>query len=148
MITEQILSLIPQQAPFRFVDTIDEVGEEYILGRHRFDEKAWFYKGHFPHFPITPGVILIECMAQIGLVGLGIGILLKEQKRESVRPVFTAAEVEFLKPVFPGDQVLVRSDKIYFRFNKLKCMTIMQDMEGNTLCKGTLSGMMVSDKDE
>ncbi|MEM6628355.1 MAG: 3-hydroxyacyl-ACP dehydratase FabZ family protein [Bacteroidota bacterium] len=148
MISDQILSLIPQQAPFRFVDTIDDVGEEHILGTYQFDEKAWFYQGHFPNFPITPGVILIECMAQIGLVGLGISLLLREQMMEPVRPIFTSAEVEFLQPVYPGDRVQVRSDKIYYRFKKLKCMTIMRDESGKTLCKGTLSGMMVTKNDE
>ncbi|MDQ3230519.1 MAG: hypothetical protein M3Q07_01770, partial [Pseudobdellovibrionaceae bacterium] len=63
----RILALVPQQKPFRFVDRIIEVDEQRIVGQYQFREDEWFYRGHFPGNPVTPGVILVECMAQIGL---------------------------------------------------------------------------------
>jgi 3-hydroxyacyl-[acyl-carrier-protein] dehydratase len=55
----QLLDLLPQQRPFRFVDEIVEVDEQRIVGRYTFREDEWFYAGHFPGRPITPGVILL-----------------------------------------------------------------------------------------
>ena len=58
----QILELLPQQHPFRFVDEILEVDEQRISGRYTFRHDEFFYSGHFPGRPITPGVILLESM--------------------------------------------------------------------------------------
>ena len=54
---DQILALLPQQRPFRYVDEILEVDEQRIVGRYTFREDEWFYAGHFPGRPVTPGVI-------------------------------------------------------------------------------------------
>ena len=72
MTKEEIVRKLPYTDPFLFVDTITEVSQKHITGEYTFDENLDFYKGHFVNFPITPGVILLECMQQIGLVSLGI----------------------------------------------------------------------------
>ena len=72
---KEIVSLVPQQAPFRFIDEIISLDEENISGAYRFKEDEFFYKGHFPERPITPGVILIETMAQIGATAFGIYLM-------------------------------------------------------------------------
>ena len=64
---DSILKAVPQQPPFRFVDEIIELDENRVLGAYRFREDEYFYKGHFPDRPITPGVILVEAMAQTGV---------------------------------------------------------------------------------
>ena len=61
---DEVLKLVPQQPPFRFIDTIHELDREHIVASYRFPEDADFYRGHFPGNPITPGVILVEAMAQ------------------------------------------------------------------------------------
>ena len=71
---EEVLELLPQQEPFRFVDEILEVDEDHIVAQYRFRPDADFYRGHFPGDPITPGVILLESLAQVGVVALGIYI--------------------------------------------------------------------------
>ena len=68
----RILELLPQQRPFRFVDEILEVDEQRISGRYTFRPDEFYYAGHFPGRPITPGVILLESMCQVGVVALGI----------------------------------------------------------------------------
>ena len=143
MSPQNILRLIPQQEPFRFVDEILQVDQSGIEGVYTFRKEADFYRGHFPGKPITPGVILIECMAQIGLVGLGIYLLLKANEEGSPQAVFSSAEVDFLAPVYPEEQVVVQSEKMYFRLKKLKCKTTMHKASGELVCKGTLSGMMI-----
>jgi 3-hydroxyacyl-[acyl-carrier-protein] dehydratase len=58
--------------------------------------------------------------------------------------VLTATEVEFLKPVYPNQKVVVISEKIYFRFGKLKCKVEMMISDNNvTIARGTISGMIV-----
>ena len=61
---DEVLARVPQQPPFRFIDEILELDAEHILAGYRFREDAGFYRGHFPGNPITPGVILLETMAQ------------------------------------------------------------------------------------
>src|SRR5690349_6432296 len=77
----ELLDYIPQKVPFRFVDEILEVQETRIVGRYQFLPTEFFYIGHFPGNPITPGVILLESMAQVGAVALGIYLLSKEISR-------------------------------------------------------------------
>ena len=82
-------------------------------------------------------------MAQIGLVCLGIFLL--DNSFNSTTPIaLTSSEIAFLKPVFPTEKVTVTSEKIYFRFGKLKCKVIMKNEIGEQVCTGTIAGMMVS----
>ena len=67
----------------KLYDIIDAVSEERITGHYTFKATSFFYQGHFKGNPITPGVILTECMAQIGLVCLGI-FLVKEELQPQV----------------------------------------------------------------
>ncbi|MEO1575848.1 MAG: beta-hydroxyacyl-ACP dehydratase, partial [Pseudomonadota bacterium] len=60
MTLDELLQAVPQQAPFRFIDTIVEVDDDHIVGRYTFRPDEFFYAGHFPGQPVTPGVILIE----------------------------------------------------------------------------------------
>ena len=60
----EVLELLPQREPFRFVDEFIVVDEEHIKARYRFRPEADFYRGHFPGNPVTPGVILLEAIAQ------------------------------------------------------------------------------------
>ncbi|UPQ78814.1 hydroxymyristoyl-ACP dehydratase [Flavobacterium azooxidireducens] len=138
--TDLILSKLPYQKPFLFVDELLQIDENEAKGTFTFDEKLDFYKGHFKDNPITPGVILIETMAQIGLVCLGIYLTLNEDVSQIA---FSSSEVEFLKPVFPNEKVTVFSEKVYFRFGKLKCKVRMMNSKKEEVCSGTLSGIII-----
>ena len=74
-----ILSILPYSKPFLFVDKILEIDLNSIVGEYTFSADHDFYKGHFKDNPITPGVILTECMAQIGLACLGIYLISTEK---------------------------------------------------------------------
>jgi len=136
---QSILDMIPQEKPFRFVDTIIEVDEESICGEYTFKKDEYFYKGHFPEHPITPGVILIESMAQIGLLALGIFLTKASKKPDKV--FLRSSDIEFKQPVLPGDKVIVKAKKIFFRLNMLKCQVSMHHETKGVVCKGTITGI-------
>jgi 3-hydroxyacyl-[acyl-carrier-protein] dehydratase len=141
---ERIISRLPYSQPFLFVDELTAVDENSATGFYRFPVDSYFYKGHFKDKPITPGVLLIECMAQIGVVCLGIYLLTLEKGEEKLdlQIALSSSEVDFYLPVYPGERVKVISQKEYFRFNKLKCSTEMYNSEGKLVCRGKIAGMV------
>lgn len=145
MTSSEIISLLPYSKPFLFVDQLEKIDENGIVGNYTFPEDSYFYKGHFKEKPVTPGVILTESMAQIGVVSLGI-YLLKDELSKKTGVALSNMSIDFFLPVFPGEKVKVTSEKIYFRFNKLKCKVQMHNEEGKLVCKGEISGMMKIDE--
>jgi 3-hydroxyacyl-[acyl-carrier-protein] dehydratase len=147
MTVDAVLKAVPQQAPFRFIDDILEVDERQITGQYRFRKDEYFYRGHFPGRPVTPGVILIETMAQTGVVAFGLYLTLLQndgctEKMQGLTTLFTLAEnVEFAGMVAPGETVVIRGEKIYFRRNSLKTNIVMTRESGDVVCSGVLAGM-------
>lgn len=136
----EILDKLPYSHPFLFVDELSKIDENSVEGTYTFSEDEFFYKGHFKNKPITPGVILTECMAQIGVVCLGI-FLLKDEIEKPLKLALSSTEVDFYLPVLPGEKVKVISEKMYFRFKKLKCEVKMYNAEGKLVCKSIIAGM-------
>ena len=143
MSNQEIILKLPYSKPFLFVDEIIAIDENGVEGNFTFNENLDFYKGHFKDNPVTPGVILTEVMAQIGLVCLGI-FLLNDKLNKETLIALTSIDIEFLKPVFPKEKVIVISKKVYFRFGKLKCKVIMKNEKGEEVCNGMISGMIIS----
>ena len=140
----QVLALLPQQEPFRFVDEIVEVDAEHIVARYTFHPEADFYRGHFPGNPITPGVLLVEAMAQTGVVALGIYLVARERGIEEVwrvLTVFTDVTAEFSGVVRPGDTVTVSARKVFFRRMKLRADVEMRKGDGSIVATATVAGM-------
>ena len=143
---DEVLELLPQQEPFRFVDEILEVDENHIVARYRFRPEADFYSGHFPGDPITPGVILVESLAQVGVVALGIYLYALEFGREGVTErvaLFTDASIDFSGIVKPDEQVTISAKKVFFRRGKLRTEASMALDDGTVVCSGTISGLGV-----
>ena len=126
-----------------FVEEIKSLSENGVEGFYTLREDEYFYQGHFKDNPITPGVILTEVMAQIGVVCLGI-YLIRESVSATKKPqiALTSSEVNFFLPVFPKERVKVISEKVYFRFNKLKCKVQLFNEKDELVCRGTISGML------
>ena len=143
---KEILTLLPQQEPFRFVDNILEVDEDHIIANYRFRPEADFYKGHFPGNPVTPGVILLESLAQVGVGALGIYLFALEEGLRGVTDkiaLFVDADVEFSGIVLPGEKVIISGKKVFFRRNKLRTEAMMTTEDGSLVCSGTISGLRV-----
>jgi len=142
---EDILQQLPYTPPFLFVDEISHIDENGVTGSYTFNKELDFYKGHFKGYPVTPGVILTETMAQIGLVCLGIYLSSLAGSNVPSHVMLTSTAIDFLKPVFPGEKVTVSCEKVYFRFKKLNCKVEMRNEKDEVVCKGTIAGM-VTDK--
>lgn len=140
---KKIEASLPYSAPFLFVDSLVMVNENSAEGIYKFKESEFFYQGHFKGHAVTPGAILTECCAQIGLVALGIFLMGKEGTGlEKLQIAMSSSQMDFYLPVYPSETVRVKSTKIYFRFQKLKCEVKMYSSQGQLVCKGILSGMI------
>lgn len=97
------VELLPHRSPFLFVDTLISADETGALGEYTFTtEKNDFFKGHFPDFPVVPGVVLIEAMSQVaGAAVVARGVLGKQ----AAFAFATVEEARFRRPVRPGDKL-------------------------------------------
>lgn len=102
---QAVTALIDHRDPFLFVDKLVSVTQELIVGEYLLDENEWYFQGHFPHYPVVPGVLLIEMMAQCGGAGLRqLGIL-------PGGVIFVLASIEkakFRSQVKPKDLVTIK----------------------------------------
>ncbi|TWT90610.1 3-hydroxyacyl-[acyl-carrier-protein] dehydratase FabZ [Pseudobythopirellula maris] len=104
MSLEAIKAAIPHREPFLLIDEVVEQGESSITCRKRFTGEEFWYAGHYPDFPITPGVILCEASMQAGAVLLS-GMV---EDADGKVPVATRANnVQFRDMVQPGDTVRI-----------------------------------------
>ena len=99
---DDIKSLLPHRPPFLFVDRIESATDDGIVGYRRFTAGEMFFAGHFPEYPVVPGVILVETMAQCG--GAGVAML---GKLGSDALFFLASvdKVKLRRQVRPEDEV-------------------------------------------
>ena len=150
LLLKRILEAVPQRAPFRFIDEILEIDENHVVGSYRFRKDEYFYRGHFPDRPVTPGVILVETMAQTGVVAFGIYLGIVQGKMapgqtDNMVMLFTFADgVEFTGMVEPGERVVIHGEKVYFRNNTIRVKVGLERENGDVVCGAVLTGMGVS----
>jgi 3-hydroxyacyl-[acyl-carrier-protein] dehydratase len=104
MSREQILAAIPHRPPMLLLDEIVEWSDERIVCKKTFRHEEWFFQGHYPDFPIVPGVMLCEAAMQAGAV-----LLSKHAKGEGVPVAGRLNDVKFKRMIRPGDTVLIES---------------------------------------
>ncbi len=136
---EGIKQLIPHREPFLFLDGVIEYKvNESALCRYTFKEDEWFYRGHFPDMPLTPGVIMLEAMAQASAV---LGCLSEGPILSDEVVVFMALDkVKFRRPVFPGDTVDIYV-KVLRKRRGIWKQWVESRVEGNLVCEGEFTAM-------
>jgi len=101
---EEIRGILPHRYPMLLVDRILELEPDRIVGIKNVTANEPFFAGHFPDFPVMPGVLIVEAMAQVAGV-----LVLKEIPDRANKLVFLAGidNAKFRKPVVPGDQLRI-----------------------------------------
>ena len=144
MTQEEIKTFLPHRKPMLLVDSLEEEmvtndnGEavRYAIGTYHVRGDEFFLQGHFPDYPVVPGVILCEMMAQ------SCALLLGDELKDK-RPLYTGIDkVRFKYQVRPGDTIILRST-ITERRRALVLAKAEATVDGKLCCRGNLSFMLV-----
>ena len=101
---QAIRDILPHRYPMLLVDRIEELETDRIVGIKNVTVNEPFFIGHFPEFPVMPGVMILECMAQVA----GVLVLSQIPDRKSKLVLLASvSEAKFRKPVKPGDQLVI-----------------------------------------
>ena len=126
----EILDVLPHRYPFLLIDRILETdGATYMVGLKNVTINEPFFQGHFPDHPVMPGVLLVESLAQAGVVLL----LSNDPNRHSKLVYFSGIDkCRFRHPVIPGDQLRIEVSVLKQRDRYYK-------MKGKALVDGKLA---------
>lgn len=105
----EIEQLLPHRKPFLFVEKLIEITEDKIVGEYTYTDEEFFFKGHFPQYPVVPGVVLVETLAQCGGAGL------RKQGILGDNSLFFLASIDKVKlrqQVRPGDTVRLEVENL------------------------------------
>jgi 3-hydroxyacyl-[acyl-carrier-protein] dehydratase len=136
----QIMAILPHRYPFLLIDRVIEIErKQRIVAIKCVTMNEQFFQGHFPGYPIMPGVLMVEAIAQAG----GALLLTEIPDREGKLMVFTGIErAKFRRPVVPGDQVRIEVDVLQWRPRAVK-LEGKALVEGKLVCEATITCQLV-----
>jgi len=137
---QEILEFLPHRYPFLLIDRIVEFEpKQRIVALKNVTINEPFFQGHFPGYPIMPGVLVVEAMAQAG----GILIMRETPDRDQKLVVFTGIErAKFRRPITPGDQLRIEIDVLSFR-PRAGRIEGRATVDGKLACEATLTCQVV-----
>jgi len=140
--TEDIIKALPHRYPFLLVDRILEHDRgKRIVGLKNVTINEPFFQGHFPGHPVMPGVLIVECMAQVG----GLMMLSDSDDASQLIMYFTSLDnVKWRRPVKPGDQLRIEVDMVQRRGRMCKLHGVAR-VDGEIVCEADM-GAMVRDR--
>jgi 3-hydroxyacyl-[acyl-carrier-protein] dehydratase len=136
----QIQAILPHRYPFLLIDRVLEIERmKKIVALKNVTVNEPFFQGHFPGFPIMPGVLIVEAMAQAG----GTLLLTEIEDRNDKLMVFTGIEkARFRRPVVPGDQLRIEVEVLAWRRTAVR-MGGKAFVNGKRVCEATISCQLV-----
>lgn len=138
---EEIKQYLPHREPFLFVDEIDEViPGSSAVGIKKFESNEDFFRGHFPNFPVVPGVLLIEACAQVSAFIL----LTVEKFKNSFGLLVNIENFKFIRKVNPGETVKIVANMINMKFGIARSY-VEAFVDGNLVAKGTIAIKIVEE---
>ena len=134
----EIKSILPHRYPFLLVDRIIKIEEDKkIVGIKNVTANEIFFQGHFPDYPIMPGVLIVEAMAQVG----GI-LLLRKKENRGKTPFFAKMDnVKLRRPVRPGDQLVMEVEVIKAKSRVGRVMA-KASVDGEIVCEAELTSII------
>lgn len=137
----EIMAILPHRYPFLLIDRILEAERKTrIVALKNVTINEPFFQGHFPGFPIMPGVLMVEAIAQAG----GALLLTEYADRDDKLMVFTSIEgAKFRRPVVPGDQLRIEVTVLNWRTSAVK-MRGVATVEGKIVCEATVMCALTS----
>lgn len=137
----EIQAILPHRYPFLLIDRVIEIErKKRIVALKNVTVNEPYFAGHFPGYPIMPGVLMVEAIAQAG----GALLLTEIPDRDEKLMVFTGIErAKFRKPVTPGDQLRVEVDVLAWRTAAVKMQGHVW-VEGKLACEATVTCQLVS----
>jgi 3-hydroxyacyl-[acyl-carrier-protein] dehydratase len=135
-----IMSILPHRFPFLLIDRILEIERrKRLVAIKNVTINEPFFAGHFPDYPIMPGVLVVEAMAQAG----GVLLLAEIPDRESKLVVFTGIDrAKFRRPVVPGDQLRIEIDVLSWK-SRAGRMQGRCTVEGKLVCEAVVMCQLV-----
>ena len=98
---------IPHRPPFLFIDEVLEVGDDRIRALKTVEPDLDFFRGHYPHFPVMPGVLACECVFQAGAVLLSRNF--EPESSGSIPALARIKNARFKRMIRPGDRLLIEA---------------------------------------
>ena len=137
----EIRDILPHRYPFLLVDRIVEIEADRIVGIKNVTANEPFFTGHFPEFPVMPGVLIVEAMAQVA----GVLVLLGVPDRASKLVLFASVEeAKFRKPVLPGDTLRIEMKILKKKATAVKAQGVVT-VDGAQVAEATVM-CVVSDR--
>jgi 3-hydroxyacyl-[acyl-carrier-protein] dehydratase len=141
----QIQAILPHRYPFLLIDRVLEIErKKKIVAIKNVSINEPFFVGHFPGFPIMPGVLIVEAMAQAA----GTMLLTEVEDRANKLMVFTGIEkARFRRPVMPGDQLRLEVVMLSWKASSSRSSVRMEGkafVNGKLVCDATISAQLVS----